>query len=1385
MNADGIALRATKSDLDSLTNRVSTAESSLTVQSGQIATKVAQSDFNTLTNRVTSAESSITQQAGQIALRVEKAGIVSAINQTAESIKISASKIDIQGAVTFSSLDSSTQTKINTIESTATTAKTTAETASSNATTALTRTNDMFDDLKVTPLEKQDLKRLWDSIKLEYTQIIAMATSLTVSATNYTNAFNALNSTTPRIETDILASMTTTYSFGTTTNRDTFNTQLNTYFTQREALRKSLSDKQKQIADGAQSTATSANTTATTAKSTADTAKATADTAQSTATSANTTATTAKSTADTAKSTADTAKATADTASSNATTALSRTNEMFDDLKVTPPEKQELKRLWDSIKLEYTQIIAMATSLSVSATNYTSSFNALNSTAPRIETDVLASMTTTYSFGTTTNRDTFNTQITNYFTQREALRKALSDKQKQIADNAQSTATTANTTAGTAKTTADTAKTTADTAKTTADTAQSTATTANTTATTAKTTADTAKSTADTAKSTADTASSNATSALSKANDLYSDLKITPLEKQELKRMWDSIKLEYTQLNAMAVSLSVSASSYTTAYSALNSTAPRIETDILANMTTTYDLVNTTNKNTFNTQLTNYFTQREALRKAVSDKQKQIADNAQDKADSAFSGADTALEVAKAMAVGKLVKEDVKFQSGTNGVNLYNNASNGAVTVTRVAKPADAPTISTHVMKITHTGAGSPGYGGFVQDIQSRANAKFVVRYLINLPVGYKLNTASNAMGTGYKDRLLGSVDGTGKYTEYIRVIECGKDGTFNGGGHIYVSGTTTPTATVPLEWYLASIELYDITDWEPVPAGVTKSIEDAQKDATDALGKTTEMFSDLKITPLEKQELKRLWDSIKIEYPQIIAMGTALSVATSSYTTAYTALNGTAPRIETDVLASMNTTYTLTTATRDTFDSQMNAYVTQREALRKAITDKQKQLADGAQSTATSANTLAGTANSTANTAKGKTDELYSDLKITPLEKQELKRLWDSIKLEYTQTLAMGTALSVATTSYTTAYNALNSTAPRIETDILANMTTTYDLVNTTNKNTFSTQMNNYVTHREALKKAIVDKQKKLADDAQTKATSVDDLTKAWVHANDKTYINGGKIYTNTISSREIGVTSLSAISANIGSVNAGTISGVSFSSKPIKVNDLAGREWTQKTDIGVDAVGFKTTATMTLAHNEGKTAEQETSVDHGGIMLSQRDDKTGLLSFTSISGRSIQFGGATSNLVAVGQHFINSDGEFSLNSSNRMMIESFKDDVIIQGVKFKSGGVIDSEVRKSPILLNGYTQYAGFTWASYYKDPDGIVHVTGLVRTGNNAQGTEMFVLPVGYRPSGTELFYTHAATAGGVRIDVYNSGSVKLQSAGAGSFVSFAGISFKAEA
>lgn len=164
---------------------------------------------------------------------------------------------------------------------------------------------------------------------------------------------------------------------------------------------------------------------------------------------------------------------------------------------------------------------------------------------------------------------------------------------------------------------------------------------------------------------------------------------------------------------------------------------------------------------------------------------------------------------------GKMLYKDPEFKLGWNGVNKYSNSVadvKAKLVVERIAKPSDAPTQSGYCLKVTCKAAQTPGYGGVYQSITSRANAVFVQKIIAKIPVGYKINTASNSMGTGYTDTWLTPTEGTGKYTTYLRKVVCGATGTFSAGGHVYITGNPAPSESVPLEWYIASMTCFDQT---------------------------------------------------------------------------------------------------------------------------------------------------------------------------------------------------------------------------------------------------------------------------------------------------------------------------------------------------------------------------------------------------------------------------------------------------------------------------------------------------------------------------------------------------------------------------------------------
>ncbi|MED2868762.1 carbohydrate binding domain-containing protein [Bacillus thuringiensis] len=302
--------------------------------------------------------------------------------------------------------------------------------------------------------------------------------------------------------------------------------------------------------------------------------------------------------------------------------------------------------------------------------------------------------------------------------------------------------------------------------------------------------------------------------------DMTSDMKITPLEKQTLSRDWESIKAEYAQVLPQAQSVSgVSTSAYSTAYSNLDSVAPKIASEILANMNTTYSFATTAARDLFKTQINAYFNEAEKIKKAISD-----------------GINDANRELAQAISTGRMVFTDPIFKNGLNGIGIYNNAGNSNVTVGRVAKPSDAPTTSTHVLEVKTIGTASPSHGGFVQSINARAGAKILFRVIAKIPVGYTLGIAANSMGDGARDRLITSNRGTGKYEEYIRLINCGTTGTFSSTGHFYLIGGSTATPEAPVTWQVAYATAYDVGDADYTIVDNKGKWDDAATDANNAL---------------------------------------------------------------------------------------------------------------------------------------------------------------------------------------------------------------------------------------------------------------------------------------------------------------------------------------------------------------------------------------------------------------------------------------------------------------------------------------------------------------------------------------------------------------------
>lgn len=93
-----------------------------------------------------------------------------------------------------------------------------------------------------------------------------------------------------------------------------------------------------------------------------------------------------------------------------------------------------------------------------------------------------------------------------------------------------------------------------------------------------------------------------------------------------------------------------------------------------------------------------------------------------------------------------------------------------------------------------------------------------------------------------------------------------------------------------------------------------------------------------------------------------------------------------------------------------------------------------------------------------------------------------------------------------------------------------------------------------------------------------------------------------------------------------------------------------------------------------------------------------------------------------------------------------------------------------------------NSWVNYdATYNQCAYLRDPNGFVHLRGLVKTGTVGVATPIFTLPAGYRPQYIELFSTISNAALG-RVDVLTDGKVAVN-VGNNTWVSLDGLTFKA--
>lgn len=142
---------------------------------------------------------------------------------------------------------------------------------------------------------------------------------------------------------------------------------------------------------------------------------------------------------------------------------------------------------------------------------------------------------------------------------------------------------------------------------------------------------------------------------------------------------------------------------------------------------------------------------------------------------------------------------DPEFNEGNNNVQVYNNADNGVVTVTRV-HDTNVGNSSSYIMKVVSAAGAIPNYGGWNVATQTELGKVYTCLFRASIPSGVEIEWNSNSIGTGGQMSWLTNNMGTGKWTWYAVQVYCGSGG----------SSTFFFSAKSPCTWYLSYVNVIE-----------------------------------------------------------------------------------------------------------------------------------------------------------------------------------------------------------------------------------------------------------------------------------------------------------------------------------------------------------------------------------------------------------------------------------------------------------------------------------------------------------------------------------------------------------------------------------------------
>jgi hypothetical protein len=111
------------------------------------------------------------------------------------------------------------------------------------------------------------------------------------------------------------------------------------------------------------------------------------------------------------------------------------------------------------------------------------------------------------------------------------------------------------------------------------------------------------------------------------------------------------------------------------------------------------------------------------------------------------------------------------------------------------------------------------------------------------------------------------------------------------------------------------------------------------------------------------------------------------------------------------------------------------------------------------------------------------------------------------------------------------------------------------------------------------------------------------------------------------------------------------------------------------------------------------------------------------------------------------------------SIGPQGAQGVQGLKGETGAAGATGATGTFVTAEAWITASLLNSWVPYATGTDPCYYKDPAGVVHLSGIVKSGTVAD--PIFTLPSGHRPTKAQAIYAGTSyititTAGNVRSD-----------------------------